>query len=377
MLGILNRLEEDKLSTIYTPVVNQRVLIPHVQDNHFYAIVMDISESKFTVAVHDSLQTQVNVEDLRADDPRKIKNMSVWVALKMYIKKMEACRDITVFQHIPTLNAMQPDKISCGYYIIEFMSQYLDDYVTEKATPLHSAKDLSFVAHSNIRARRSDVFNMLVQAYEEYAARSEVPSIVEDFNQSIRTGLPMFPYELSPYWTMANDWGITENSVARLEDGTEIDSAILHFMFNELEQTNEHFTFFDHKWFEESSSLKKGATKRAASMLKEKYAREFARFVKDKQFHCFLFEISRGTCDCLQAFWMLATFYIKDNASKLILCPLFECNPGNYNTLMITEENWLKEIFDSIEDFISLFVLDGKEISKCFLNYLSPIDNQK
>lgn len=69
MLGILNRLEEDKLSTIYTPVVNQRVLIPHVQDNHFYAIVMDISESKFTVAVHDSLQTQVNVEDLRADDP--------------------------------------------------------------------------------------------------------------------------------------------------------------------------------------------------------------------------------------------------------------------------------------------------------------------
>ncbi len=50
----------------------------------------------------------------------------------------------------------------------------------------------------------------------------------------------MFPYELSPYWTMANDWGITENSVARLEDGTEIDSTILHFMFNELEQTNEH-----------------------------------------------------------------------------------------------------------------------------------------
>jgi len=74
---------------------------------------------------------------------------------------------------------------------------------------------------------------------------------------------------------------------------------------------------------------------------------------------------------------MLATFYIKDNASKLILCPLFEHNPGNYNTLMITEENWLKEIFDSIEDFISLFVLDGKEISKCFLNYLSPIHNQK
>ncbi len=58
--------------------------------------------------------------------------------------------------------------------------------------------------------------------------------------QSIRTGLPIFPYELSLYWTMTNDWGITKTSVVRLEDGTEIDSAVLHFMINELEQINEH-----------------------------------------------------------------------------------------------------------------------------------------
>lgn len=181
-MGVIRRFEHERAQKYFTPAPNQRILIPHVQDKHFYAIVMDISDTRLTIAVHDSLQTNADANDLRADDPSKCTNMSVWAALKAFVQREESCKNISGFQRIPAVNSLQPDMVSCGYYMMEFISQYLDDYSTDLPTQLHNAKDLTFIPHSSIRARRSDLFNILLCSYDDYAKKMHSTSIMDEFS---------------------------------------------------------------------------------------------------------------------------------------------------------------------------------------------------